>query len=233
MEYLHDEIIALCKCTNSVLDGELYLHGTSLQDISGIARGDKDVKLQYVIYDVICAETLLYSQRKKILEDCRGILASFGQNVHCIIADTVVVNNEQELQAYYTQYIAEGYEGAMVRLDEPYEHGYNNYHSKYLLKMKPCYDAEYKLVGWTVGTNGKAEGALMLICEVGNVTFNITPAMELDERLALALLMPKIESNGKTYFDNHYAGRQMTVYYDELSDNKVPLRARTKFEFRD
>jgi ATP-dependent DNA ligase len=231
LEYLRDEIKKL-PLGDARLDGELYFHGMSLQDISGVARGDKiDVQLNYLIYDVCKLTQLntLYTERKSLLE---SIIPDNAKLTYCIRAPTVVVNNNAELQAEYNKYIAEGYEGAMVRLNAPYEPGYNGYHSKYLLKIKPCLDSEYELVDWALGEKGKADGALMVVCSINGKIFTVTPALELEERMSSAKLWATIEPNGKTHFENHFKGRQITVYYDELSKDGIPLRARTKLEFR-
>jgi ATP-dependent DNA ligase len=234
LDYIRDEIKGqLALGANLRLDGELYFHGMSLQDISGVARGDRnDVVLNYVIYDICDLNNLemLYGDRKTLVENVLGAAKNLK---YLQLTPTVTVQNDAELQTEYKKYIGLAYEGAMVRLNAPYEPGYNNYHSKWLLKIKPCLDSEYPLVGWEVGLKGKAKNALMTICSVGTKQFTVTPAMELEERYALAKQWAQVEANGKTHFENHYKGRPMTVYYDELSDAGVPLRARTKLEFTD
>ncbi len=226
------------------LDGELYCHGASLQDISGAARGGKTtVALKYYIYDLFLmdavpasalvdtAVSMPYSKRRELLESCK-----VGE--HCVIAPTFVAANKEALDKLYAAALVDKYEGVMIRLDVPYEHGNNGYHSPALLKYKPCFDAEFALVGFSTGKKGKAAAALMLICVVRTKTgenkeFSITPAMELEDRIALARRMGAIEANGKTHFDNQYAGRPLIVHYDDISNDGVPLRARTKMEFKD
>lgn len=231
LPYLDADVKLLLKCTNGRLDGELYKHGMSLQDINHAARSSTESdKLNYIVYDVsdTAHPGITYNVRKQMLLRCDEKF-SYVQ-----LAPTFVAENNEQLSAYYEKFLADGYEGAMVRLDKPYEYGVNNYHSKYLLKMKPVNDGEYELIGWSFAEKGKADGALMLECKTKlGETFTVTPAMEVEERMALARTMNEVERNGKTHFENHYAGRMMVIYYDELSNTDKPLRARTKMEFRD
>ncbi len=215
------------------LDGEIYKHGMALQDISGLARREdkpEDVHLDYVIYDCFVANEpkLTYGQRKALLDE---IFENFDHFRNTILAETWEVHSEDEVDGLYRQFLDEGFEGAMVRIDEPYKYSYNEYHSSILLKMKPTFDAEYRIIGWETGEKGKAAEAVMIICETkeGKV-FNVTPAMELPDRIALARKMAETDDQGVTYFDRAYKNTMLRVYYDEISKDGVPQRARTKME---
>lgn len=221
------------------LDGELYKHGMKLQDISGMARREEregDEQIDFQVYDVIVPSNLSlpFSERLKILE------AFFKENselefVKLVPTELVPAGEGQRaaVEKLYQDYIKAGYEGAMIRIDSAYRPSHGGYHSKVLLKIKPTFDAEYKVTGFTCGSKGKAANALMFICQTpeGHV-FNVTPAMTIEEREALYKKMQETESNGKTHFQNNYEGRPLIVYYDELSNLKVPQRARTKGEIR-
>ncbi len=116
----------------------------------------------------------------------------------------------------------------MVRLDEPYKYSYNSYHSPQLLKMKQVLDAEFKITGYTQGKKGKAVGALMLIME--NETgkrFDLTPSLDMETRYKLYKKFGEVEQNGKTHFENNYKDQMLTVYFDDWSTDKIPIRART------
>ena len=73
----------------------------------------------------------------------------------------------------------------------------------------------------------------MVVCETktGN-KFNVTPAMPILDREALARQMSVVEANGKTHFNNAFFGKPLIVYFDEKSPDEVPQRARTKMEIR-
>lgn len=213
------------------IDGEAYSHDMPLQDISGAMRSEAPTGalLQYVIYDCFdpARPDLIYSDRYDIL---REIFETYGGAFKaCQLAPTLYIERDQ-VDAYYKQFLDEGYEGLMVRLDKRYVPSYNSYHCDFLLKMKATLDKEFTIVGWEVGQKGKARGALMIVCEVattdgGVATFPVTPAMELDRRKELAAEMPR-------EFEKNYKGRPLIVYFDEYSTLGIPQRARTNMEIR-
>lgn len=248
-------------------DGELYMHGKRLQDISGICRkeDDEDAKneLMFVVYDVfvvtavgaggstICASNgLSFSSRLSIMRAIeRSAIGAqlrriqFAETIPVDIrdggraADTFEDVRERILnatRATYEQFLREGYEGAIVRLDAPYEHSVNDRHSSYLLKIKPIRDGEFRIVGYGCGEKGKAVGALMFACETEQgASFNVTPTGEIDARKKMYAEFGRMEPNGKTVFENRWLGHMMTVQYDELSRDEVPQRARTDGILRD
>jgi ATP-dependent DNA ligase len=240
-DYIKQELLPILKLyweqgMNLYFDGELYKHGMELQDISGIARKeDKKTELNYLIYDCFISNKpeMLFSERLALLTEIfDNVVTKYAQQ-----APTFVVDSQEELDAKYNEFLKQGYEGAMVRVDHKYVYSYNSHHSKALLKMKPSYDAEYEVVGWGMGEKGKAAGALMMRVKTDQgIEFNVTPALGDDSmplRMELAKKMETIEPNGKTYFENHYLGKQLIVEFDEKSKDGVPQRARTRLVIRD
>lgn len=218
------------------LDGEIYKHGVPLQEISGQSRKELTeeeetqlTKYTFMVYDCFIADNnLKYEERKAILDEIFQ-----KQYEHVSSVETFLVRSEEEVNKLYNDFIKEGYEGAMVRLNSKYVYSYNSHHSKVLLKIKPRYDAEFEIVNWTVGEKGKASGALMIKCKTTDgKEFPVTPAMEITDRKKLAEKMATIEDNSLTYFENHYFGKPLIVYFDEWSKDKIPLRASTEMEIR-
>lgn len=238
-QYIKDELKPVLEMYWSegrqlYLDGEIYKHGVPLQDISGQSRRetkDDDAKYDYMIYDCFIANEpeLKYEARKAILDE---VFENFNLK-YAKPVETFEVESMEEIQALYTAFLEEEFEGAMVRTNSPYRYSYNEHHCKHLLKIKPTYDHEFKVVGWETGEKGKAADALMIICTTDEgKNFPCTPAMEIPDRIALAKKMATIEENGNTHFQNHWENVMIIVYYDELSRDKVPQRARTKLEKR-
>jgi ATP-dependent DNA ligase len=245
-EYIRNELSTISKdqltirigdidYTITHLDGEVYLHGIDLQVISGVSRrphveGDPD--LQYQVYDCILSDlNATYEVRKAVLD---VLFAGPLKNCpHIREVPTIVIKSIEEATDHYQKWLLEKYEGAMLRLNHKYDISYNEHHSKSLLKFKPTFDHEYNIINYELAEKGKAAGALMMQCETANhKQFNVTPAMELPERLTLGKKMSTMEPNTKTHFENHWLGRPLIVYYDELSVDGVPQRARTKMEIR-
>ncbi len=179
---------------------------------------------------------MIFSERKKIVD------TMLEGAEHCIPVETFRVTSIAEVNALYNRFLAELYEGGMLRIDAPYQPSINEYHSKYLLKIKPTFDTELEVSGYTAEGKGKSAGCLMIICRVyadnnggmGELFTDIpvTPSLPIPDRIALATKMATIESNGQTHFDNQWKGRKIIIYYDELSKDNIPQRARTSLESR-
>ena len=225
------------KMQNVYLDGEVYKHGVPLQVISGTARQELNeskqeiIKLEYHVYDLFIPDKPALTQTER-MELLKKLQEQAGELKYIKFVTTWRIESKAELDQKYATALADGFEGLMLRLDKPYEYSYNDYHSKYLLKFKPTLDGEYKILGYLAGTQGKSEGALMFELEIPNpngpprvLTINL--GMELDERKQLYVKMSQVEENGLTHFENKYKGKMLTIKYDELSTDGVPVRART------
>jgi ATP-dependent DNA ligase len=209
------------------LDGEFYTPGVNLQDINSAVRGNTGADVEYHIYDCFTAAGTItpepFHQRHARLQE---FFAQNPQFVHIKLVPQHEVANEAAAVALYKEYLEQGYEGAMIRLDAPYESKPNNYHSKMLLKMKPRLDAEFELVGWETAQKGKAAGALMLVCKTTRGhEFRVTPAMTFEERVALAARMP-------AEFDAKWRGRMITVNFATWSTDRIPQQPTTLMHTR-
>jgi len=218
------------------IDGEIYRHGVNLQDIAGVARNEqKALTLHYYVYDLFIPERplLTYPERKRLLDT---FAARFANSEHVRFAETQRVTGEDALGALYRRFRAEGYEGAMVRPPRPYRYSYNDYHSDSLLKMKPKEDAEFTITGYEGGKKGKSAGTLIMVVRTdGGVSFNVTMGrnISIEQAKEMYRKMGETEANGKTHFENRYLGKRLTVEYEELSKDGVPLRAKTRMVIRD
>ena len=186
------------------LDGEIYCHGMSLQEISGLVRRlkadsgagealadnlphSKAEQLVFQLYDCFdpARPQLTASERQLMLLKAASIIKAQGLT-HVKTTETREVKTDQEVQAAYREFMDSGHEGAIVRPGSaPYVYSVNSYHSNALLKLKPVFDAEYRAVGFTAGAKGKSAGALLLIFE--------TPSRDrrLEQRFKVADLSPK------------------------------------------
>jgi ATP-dependent DNA ligase len=221
------------------LDGEVYEHGASLQQISGDARrihGESETAgaAKYMIYDCWLPEepTLTFQERYAVLSKVVAGLPG----VFTAVVPTTVTTSMDAVLSEYESYLREGYEGAILRLNKPYVVSENQRRSPALLKIKPTHDAEFELVGFSTGKKGKSSKSLMVTCaaDIGGVrhTFNVTPAMEIKVREALFEKWESLEANGRTHFANEWLGARVTVYFAETSEAGIPQQARTKLERR-
>jgi DNA ligase-1 len=137
---------------NLVLDGELYNHDLrdDFNKIVSLVRKskptDEDLKesaklVQFHVYDTVMDE--IFAIRDTAYT---GIVRAIGK---CCIQRVLCsfIENQAELDDVYGQYIQEGYEGQMIRLNALYE----NKRSKNLLKRKEFITEEYKVTGTEEG----------------------------------------------------------------------------------
>jgi ATP-dependent DNA ligase len=231
------------KYPGAYLDGELYKHGLSLQQISGIMRrpvdsattrreekdGEARPKLEFHIFDVFFPldkqrQKLPYAERKKILDDIAGIAATAGAAL-LVNVETFVAKHEKEATALHDGFLKEGYEGSIIRnLDAPYDFGTTREKRTYQArKRKPRYSAEYEVIGFGEGVKGKDKGAIIWELKTKKgVRFTSTPVgMDYEERYRVFR-----EMTPQKFAE--YKGKMMTVEYDDISDDGVPLRAKAK-----
>lgn len=131
-----------------VLDGELYNHDLrdDFNQIMSLIRKTKptpaDIEeatslVQYHIYDIISTDPF-----ESRLVNMQAI-AELTQGIDCVkYVDTFKIYDKEELDEKYAIFLESGYEGQMIRLNEPYEHK----RSKFLLKRKEFIDEEFKVV---------------------------------------------------------------------------------------
>ena len=199
-----------------VLDGELYLHGATFQEITKLVKKlrTESVNIEYHVYDVprIEGDTLedwvdrcsCLGEFKDMSEDCESVT----------VVRTDMANNEDEVYELQSEYLEEGYEGAIVReLDGEYRFGYR---SRSLLKVKNFMDEEYKIVDFTTGV-GRFDGCIIWICETENGDrFKVVPQGT----------MEAMEERQKTYYnarrDGEGIGELLKVKFFELTDDNIP-----------
>ncbi|TVR06651.1 MAG: hypothetical protein EA385_15140 [Salinarimonadaceae bacterium] len=131
----------------AIFDGELYNHAMK-DDFNAIVSlvrktksADDDIReaarlVQFHVYDMPSAER--FGARVAYLFE----LLSAIKNRSLLLVDTDGVRDGADLDRLYGEYLEDGYEGQMVRLDGPYEEK----RSKLLLKRKEFQDAEYPLL---------------------------------------------------------------------------------------
>lgn len=139
-----------------VLDGELYNH--SLRDDfntlgSLIKKGNRSAQeearvrstIQYHVYDLPSVPGG-FRDRVGTLHTMYGYAGGLDDPLYdgpLRLVETHPFSLESQLQELYAGFMAQGYEGAMVRLDLDYEVGKR---SKSLLKLKDFLDGEFELV---------------------------------------------------------------------------------------
>jgi len=148
------------KFPNVVLDGELYNHDLrdNFEKIISLVRKTKPTdedrleaskKTQFHCYDIIDKE-LPFDQRNEFINQSLMLL---GDSIY--IVDTNMVFREDDAKVYHARNLAAGYEGSIVRTNDPYQCK----RSHNLRKFKDFSDAEATIIGYEEG-KGKRAGHL-------------------------------------------------------------------------
>lgn len=199
--------------TGVIFDGELYAdkYANDFNKICSIAKKTKPTKadlqfaaenIQYHIYDR-ADSTFKFSER---FESIRWIFAA--DCPRCIkVVTTKKLQGRKSVDLWYEYYIAEGYEGQIIRLDAPYE----NKRSKNLLKRKEFQDAEFEIIDIKEGVGNRA-------CMAGNMRLRDAEGKEFDSNIKgdFGLLKKYLVDKNKLI------GKMATVSYFNLTPAGVP-----------
>lgn len=193
------------------LDGELYLHGKSLQEISSLVkrRQEGTEELIYHIYDVVDEKPWALRTAwlaEALLEVDRPIPGI--QVLGCRKVPTF-----EGLQAYHEENLSAGYEGTMLRCGGAgYEDGKR---SRSLLKLKEFQDVEFTIIGVERGTpsvtsQGTFEVPVWVLDAGNGKTFTATAQGNMREKHDLWLTR------------EDHIGKPLTVKYHYLSKDGIP-----------
>ena len=213
-----------------ILDGELYLHGMNLQDISGIVRQEDDLEskneLKYYVFDAfVIDDNSGFKERYARLNE---LFKSTKNLKYMVLTETIEATSNDEATQFFNKKIQEGYEGAVYKSsDRKYEYSFNKEkRSMYYLKRKQSFDAEYKIIGFTTG-KGKDKDCVIFICETDTKKqFNSVPNGTYEYR-------KELYEDCLQNFDTKYKDKYAKVYYEDLSKDGVPLRNRMIQVIRD
>lgn len=154
-----------------VLDGELFVPGLKLQQISALVRPEEPVegheRVQYHVYDQVL-DANFQVRHRSVQQLLQGADPSYVQPVPTFVTlDAGAVLRHHEL------FKEGGYEGTVVRqLGAPYEHR----RTQQLLKLKDMLDADFRILGVEEG-RGKMRGhAGAVVCATADgKEFRATP----------------------------------------------------------
>jgi DNA ligase 1 len=183
----------------TTIDGELYVHGESLQSISSWVKKKQfnTLRLQYIAYDMVSSEKYNYRY---------NALNNFTLGKNSVVAPTDKGIEAEHIPVILKSTIASGFEGLMLRQnDYPYQPGVR---SLGLLKIKEFLDSEFKVLDITPSKDGW--GILTCITESG-VKFDVS---------APGTMMEKHDVMRRK---DHYIGKTVTVKYANLTKDGVPF----------
>jgi DNA ligase-1 len=198
------------KDSSLVFDGELYADkfANDFNAICSLVKKTKPtsedlnesrIKIQYHIYDLPSNNDTFVKRYKE--------LTNMSLPQCCVLVKTEQLDNLNDVNAYYEDYMSAGYEGQMIRLDSKYE----NKRSKSLLKHKSFIDEEYIILDVEEGGGNKTGmvGSFVFKTKEGKI-FNSSPKFNWEECI-------KMWNDRKNLI-----GKTATVKYFNLTPDGVP-----------
>jgi hypothetical protein len=189
-------------------DGEVYLHGVPLQDISGMSKKERGglETLEYWVYDIPMVGVAF----KDRLEIMKKVIPKNHPIVKMV--PTYWIETQEELDRFRADIISQGFEGLITRTPNGV-YGFDN-RGKDLMKDKDFQDEEFDIVGYTseeYDDFGTIRHLVIWICKAGNHTFNCRPKGTVE--------------NKETLLKNADAmiGKPLTVRFLEKSNLGIPI----------
>lgn len=195
-----------------ILDGELYIHGRYLQEISGMARletwEDRCEDLEFWIYD-IADDTKTFNKRYDLLEDLRVEVNHDKEKYSKIeVIDHILTEGWLDIKKLHDQWVSEGYEGLVARKpNRVYAFGKRG---SDMIKVKEYQEDEFEIIGYKDGLRPED---FVFVCKTkDDKEFEAKP---IGDRAL------------KDYYLNNMEdiiGKMGTVKFFEYSSDNVPLQ---------
>jgi hypothetical protein len=191
-----------------IFDGEIYIHGESLQTISSAVKAPNfdTPRLKFVVYD-LAIPNISNLDRIKLF---KHLLEFRTQNLNTPIdiVKSHIINDDETVQKMTDDYIKEGYEGSIMRdLKAHYAFGKRPMTG---VKLKRCIDEEFKIID--IKRQDKNPNLGLFVCKTkkGEI-FDVNPKG--DEAFKEMILLLKSD----------YIGKKLTCVFYEYTDSGKPF----------
>jgi DNA ligase-1 len=192
------------------LDGELYSDTLTFQEIVGLVKKTKAVagdaakfkQIYLCVYDIINSD--VYEDRYKTLKT----LIKSDEFKYLRLLPTEICKSADDVKGLHAEYVAEGYEGLILRNKEgKYEVGHR---SVDLQKYKEFIDEEFEIIGFKEG-DGLEKGCVIWRCTTKDgQEFDCRPRGTREER-------EELYRKGKKYI-----GKMLTIRFQEWTTDGKP-----------
>jgi len=187
-------------------DGELFNKELPFQELIKLVKKDQpdSIKIQYHIYDII-GDTPFAERTCQLMSKANG--KRFGRNSPLVSVDTWLVNSHEEVMQKHKVFLAEGYEGSILRVgDCMYKAGDR---SSQLLKIKDWITEEFEITNVLPDVH-ETQGIFECKTKTGGI-FKVRA---------------KGEDTEREYYLQHpteFIGKMLTVEFFEWSTSEVSL----------
>lgn len=188
-----------------ILDGELYIHGESLETINSAVRGETNLftpPVDYYVYDTVLDSPFFL--RYDAIRACNDFLT--GTSIK--IVETFTCRNHKAAQRFTDFAIKKGYEGAMFRNNHaPYEP--NKRKTNILVKLKRTIQKEFTVIDIVPQEKDNDLGLFLFRTEEGS-NFEVNPTF--NKLTCGELLINKA----------FYIGKAVTLTFYEYTEYGIP-----------
>jgi len=138
LQTIYEPLKKLSLVHDVVLDGELYSHALTFQNIVSCVMsksGDVPESLKFCCFDCVLKKDtkMSFTQRCLVIV---GIKMYCGDIMECV--RQITIDTEEELYALYDEALSGDYEGLILRYpDECYKYGRATLNQRLMYKMKP------------------------------------------------------------------------------------------------
>lgn len=189
--------------------GELYVYGWSLQKIRSYTQKIKpdQEKLEYWLYDMAWMG-VGYEEKMVWLEKVLNLIHRNFPECPIKFTPTFNVNNYEEAKRYHDGFVADGYEGAVLKNKNGvyiFQH-----RSKDTEKMKDFKSDEFEIIGGKEGVGADAGCIIYRCITKDGKEFSARPKGTVEDRQQMLIELPQS------------IGQLLTVRFAEYSDDGVP-----------
>jgi ATP-dependent DNA ligase len=222
-----NEELRLLNCPYE-LDGELYVHGWTFEQIHSVVsrrvnQHELSSKMEFHVFDYVSDEPQLVRSA--------NLTKWFRENVPTCspvkLVSSQVAQSFSWIMSQYEQYIANGYEGIIVRHTEA---SYERKRSSWIMKFKPKRTDYYPIVGFVeeqdqFGVPKNMLGAFVCLSNDGE-QFNLSAScLTHDKKKELWLVRENLlEKMLKVKYQCLTAGRKVPKFVSELEVTDIKLK---------
>ena len=191
------------------LDGELYCHGRSLQQIVSMIKREQEANLQigYRNYDIM-GTGMPWKYRKVEL---RKIWEDSGPQIKAVLS--YPVHSHEQMIELFLRFKKQGYEGAIWRDPE----GFYEYNTRSwgMIKVKNYEEEEFEIVDVEEATGRDAGTAIFICITKDGQEFNCRP-----------MGTREVRREYLDDFDEKCLGKMLTVRFQNYTDKGIPFHHR-------
>lgn len=220
--HITEELRKIGIPNDTILDGELYKHGWTLQRINGAVGVNREIpnedtrEVGFCVFDLIQEQETFQKRMAYLLFSVRPALQAFIS-----IVEPVPCVNKEHADALYKKFLEIGFEGMVYRVGGClYQKGKRSYS---LLKRKDWLDAWYPVVSRNEGK--RTELGSRLVGTLGSVTCSLPDSRTFEVGSGFT------DKERAKIWDGQWTLNEVHVRYECLSEDGVPLKP-TVIEWR-